>query len=61
MTVMGDVIFNFDKGDKADPSSLRENLEKRHIAYEERKEGNVTVISIKATEPKTATKTKDQQ
>ena len=55
---MANVVINFANTDKTDPSSLRENLEKRNIAYEEKKEGNTTVISIKASEPN---KTKKQQ
>ncbi len=45
---MANVVVNFNDGDKVSNSSLRESLEKRHIAYEEKKEGNMTVIYIKA-------------
>lgn len=48
---MANVVINFADTDKADHASLRENLEKRNIAYEETKEGNMQVISIKAKDP----------
>ena len=53
---MANVVVNFANTDKAAPASLRENLEKRNISYEEKKEGNMTVIFIKATEPRNASK-----
>ncbi len=49
---MANVVFNFTNTEKSDPAGLRENLKMRNISYEERKEGNTTVISVKASSPK---------
>ncbi len=53
---MANVVINFADTDKANHASLRESLEKRNIAYEEKKEGNMRVISVKANEPSKSSK-----
>ena len=58
---MANVVFNIADSDKADHASLREHLEKRNIAYEEKKEGNMRVISIKASAPASSSKNEQER